>query len=272
MERSVDHYNLQAVISIGFKVENARAVQFRTWARSIVKDYTIQGWVMDEDRLKQAYRFDKKFFERQLEKVREIRASERMFYQKITDIYTTSVDYDRTAASTKTFFKTLQNKLHFAVHRHTAAEVISTRADAQKVHMGLTTWEGAPSGKIQKYDVTVAKNYLSREELDFLNRLVTMYLDYAELQAERHIPMTMEDWSARLDAFIEFNGREILTGTGKISREQAKLHAETQFEKYRVTQDKLYESDFDKLLKKLEPDRVTSVSSTKTSRRKGGEK
>lgn len=252
------HYNLQAIISVGFKVENDRAVQFRKWARQIIKDYTIQGWTMDDARLKQAYRFDKQFFERQLQKIREIRASERMFYQKVTDIYMTSVDYDRTANVTRDFFKRMQNKLHHAVHRHTAAEIIAERADASKENMGLSTWSAAPEGKIQKYDVTIAKNYLTKDEMEFLERLVTMYLDYAELQATRNIPMTMEDWAERLDSFIEFNGREVLTGAGKISHEQAKLHAETQFEKYRIVQDKLFESDFDRFIEleqKVEDDK-----------------
>lgn len=248
IKRNLDHYNLQAIISIGFKIENERAVQFRTWARQIVKDYTIQGWTMDEARLKQAYQFDKQFFERQLQKIREIRASERMFYQKVTDIYATSVDYDAQSKLTRQFFKKVQNKLHYAVHRHTAPELILERANADIENMGLTTWESAPNGKIQKYDVTVAKNYLSNEELKFLERLVSMYLDYAELQAERNIPMTMEDWAMRLDSFIEFNGREVLMGAGKVSREQANLHAETQFEKYRIIQDRMFESDFDRFV------------------------
>lgn len=248
IKRNLDHYNLQAIISIGFKIENERAVQFRTWARQIVKDYTIQGWTMDEARLKQAYQFDKQFFERQLQKIREIRASERMFYQKVTDIYATSVDYDAQSKLTRQFFKKVQNKLHYAVHRHTAPELILERANADIENMGLTTWESAPNGKIQKYDVTVAKNYLSNEELKFLERLVSMYLDYAELQAERNIPMTMEDWAMRLDSFIEFNGREVLMGAGKVSREQANLHAETQFEKYRIIQDRIFESDFDRFV------------------------
>lgn len=248
IKRNLDHYNLQAIISVGFKIENERAVQFRTWARQIVKDYTIQGWTMDEERLKQAYQFDKQFFERQLQKIREIRASERMFYQKVTDIYATSVDYDARSKLTRQFFKKVQNKLHYAVHRHTAPELILERANADIENMGLTTWESAPNGKIQKYDVTVAKNYLSNEELKFLERLVSMYLDYAELQAERNIPMTMEDWATRLDSFIEFNGREVLMGAGKVSREQANLHAETQFEKYRIIQDRMFESDFDRFV------------------------
>ncbi len=242
------HYNLQVIISVGFKVENERAVQFRKWARQIVKDYTIQGWAMDVDRLKQSHQFDKEFFKRQLQKIREIRLSERMFYQKVTDIYATSVDYDPSAKTTIIFFRMVQNKLHYAVHRHTAAELIVNRADADKEHMGLTTWESAPDGKIQRYDVSIAKNYLTPKEMNFLERLVSMYLDYAELQAERNIPMTMEDWAKRLDTFIEFNDAEILTDAGKISHEQAKLHAETQFEKYRITQDRLFESDFDRFI------------------------
>lgn len=245
------HYNLQSIISIGFKIENERAVQFRKWARQIVKDYTIQGWTMDSERLKKASQFDKTFFERQLQKIREIRLSERMFYQKVTDIYATSVDYDSSAPTTIQFFKIVQNKLHYAVHRHTAPELIIQRADAEKENMGLTTWIDAPSGKIQKYDVSIAKNYLTEQELNFLERIVSMYLDYAELQAERNIPMTMEDWSKRLDSFLEFNGREILIDAGKISHEEAKLYAETQFEKYRIIQDRLFESDFDREIKKI---------------------
>ncbi len=245
------HYNLQSIISLGFKIENERAVQFRKWARQIVKDYTIQGWTMDSERLKKASQFDKTFFDRQLQKIREIRLSERMFYQKITDIYATSVDYDPSASITIKFFKIVQNKLHYAVHRHTASELIVKRADAEKEYMGLTSWADFPHGKIQKYDVAIAKNYLTIEESNFLERLVSMYLDYAELQAERNIPMSMEDWSKRLDSFIEFNGREILMDSGKISHEKAKLHAETQFEKYRIIQDRLFESDFDLEMKKF---------------------
>jgi len=251
VKRTIDHYNLQAIISIGFKIENDRAVQFRKWARQIVKDYTIQGWTMDSERLKKANQFDKAFFERQLQKIREIRLSERMFYQKVTDIYATSVDYDQSAPATIKFFKIVQNKLHYAVHRHTAPELIIKRANADKENMGLATWAEAPQGKIQKYDVSIAKNYLTEKEMSFLERLVSMYLDYAELQAERNIPMTMEDWSKRLDSFLEFNGREILMNAGKINHEEAKLHAETQFEKYRIIQDRLFESDFDREMKKL---------------------
>lgn len=242
------HYNLQAIIAVGFKVNNARAVQFRKWAGQIVKDYTIQGWVMDKERLKKGHMFTDEYFERQLENIREIRLSERMFYQKVTDLYATAFDYDKDAATTRAFFQTVQNKMHFAVHRHTAAELIVERADAEKAHMGLTSWEAAPDGKIIKSDVTVAKNYLSADEMSYLERIVSLYLDYAELQAERHIPMSMEDWAARLDGFLEFNGNELLTGPGKVSAEEAKLHAETQFERYRVIQDRLFESDFDRFL------------------------
>lgn len=251
VKRNIEHYNLQSIISVGFKIENERAVQFRKWARQIVKDYTIQGWTMDSERLKKASQFDKAFFERQLQKIREIRLSERMFYQKVTDIYATSVDYDSSAPTTIKFFKIVQNKLHYAVHRHTAPEIIVERANADKENMGLTSWTDAPKGKIQKYDVSIAKNYLTEKELNFLERIVSMYLDYAELQAERNIPMTMEDWSKRLDSFLEFNGREILMNAGKISHEEAKLHAEAQFEKYRIVQDRLFESDFDREMKKL---------------------
>lgn len=251
---SVNHYNLQAIIAVGFKVNNARAVQFRKWAGQIVKDYTIQGWTMDVERLKKGHLFTDAYFERQLEHVREIRLSERKFYQKVTDLYATAFDYDASAATTRAFFALVQNKLHWAVHRHTAAEMIVARADAQKPRMGLTHWETAPHGKIMKSDVSVAKNYLSAEELDYLQRIVNMYLDFAELQAMRKIPMSMQDWASRLDGFLEFNGSDILTGPGKISNEQAKLHAETEFEKYRLVQDRLFESDFDRMLKRLASD------------------
>ena len=247
--RSVNHYNLQMIIAVGFKVNNQRAVRFRVWANQIVEQYTIKGWAMDEERLKNGGTvLTKKYFEEQLERIREIRISERNFYQKLTDIYATSLDYDRNALTTKEFFAKVQNKMHYAVHRHTAAELIVERADANKEHMGLTTWENAPDGKILKADVSIAKNYLSKEEMNYLERIVSLYLDYAELQAERKIPMSMEDWAKRLDGFLEFNGNELLTGPGKISAEQAKLHAETEYEKYRIIQDRLYESDFDRFL------------------------
>ena len=245
---NTNHYNLQALIAVGFKVNNHRAVQFRKWAGQIVKDHTIQGWTMDVDRLKKGHMFTDEYFERQLQQIREIRLSERKFYQKVTDLYATAFDYDKNAKTTRLFFQTVQNKMHYAVHRHTASELIVERADANKEHMGLTTWENAPDGKILKADVSIAKNYLSKKEMNYLERIVSLYLDYAELQAERKIPMSMEDWAKRLDGFLEFNGNELLTGPGKISAEQAKLHAETEYEKYRIIQDRLYESDFDRFL------------------------
>ena len=249
---AANHYDLQMIIAVGFKVNSERAVQFRKWVNGIAKEYTIKGWVMDDERIRRGTYLTDKYFDEQLERIREIRASERLFYQKVTDIYATSVDYDRDSATTKRFFQTVQNKMHYAVHRHTAAELIAERADAEKEHMGLTTWAAAPEGKIVRTDVTVAKNYLTEEEMRHLDRLVTMYLDYAEEQASRHIPMTMQDWAQRLDGFLEFNGRELLMGPGKISAEQAKLHAETEFEKYQIVQDRLFKSDYDIYLEELE--------------------
>lgn len=246
------HYSLRAIIAVGFKVNNARAVQFRKWAGQIVKDYTVQGWAMDVERLKKGHLFTNEYFDRQLEYIREIRLSERKFYQKITDLYATAFDYDKDAPTTRDFFALVQNKLHWAVHRHTAAELIVARADAARTNMGLTHWEAAPTGKIVKSDVALAKNYLSAQELDYLERIVSLYLDFAELQAMRKIPMSMQDWARRLDGFLEFNGNEILIGPGKISHEQAKLHAETEFEKYRIVQDSLFQSDFDRLVLHLE--------------------
>jgi hypothetical protein len=240
------HYNLQAIIAVGFKINNERAVRFRKWAGQIVKDYTIQGWVMDVERQKKGHMFTDDYFERQLQFIREIRLSERKFYQKVTDIYATSFDYDRDAAKTREFFKLVQNKLHYAVHRHTAAELIVERADAESNNMGLTSWGAAPDGKIIKADVSIAKNYLNEEEMRFLERIVSLYLDFAEYQAERKIPMSMEDWASRLDGFLEFNGNQILCDAGKISHEEAKLYAETEFEKFRIVQDKLFASDFDR--------------------------
>ena len=249
VSRNVKHYSLQMIIAVGFKVNNERAVQFRKWANTIVKDFTIQGWVMDEERLKNGGTIlTKDYFEKQLEKVREIRLSERRFYQKITDIYATSIDYDPKAKATRRFFAAVQNKMHYSIHRHTAAELIYERADAQKEHMGLTTWDGAPNGKIHKYDVTVAKNYLTENELQQLQRIVSSYLDLAELQAIRHIPMTMADWETRLNGFLTLWNPDILKDAVKVSAELAKLKAETEFEKYRVIQDRLYQSDFDKFL------------------------
>ena len=246
VSREVKHYSLQMIIAVGFKVNNERAVQFRKWANAVVKDYTIQGWVMDSERLKKGGSIlTKDYFEKQLEKVREIRLSERRFYQKVTDIYATSIDYDPTAAATQRFFAAVQNKLHYAVHQHTAAELIYERADAAKEHMGLTTWEGAPEGKIHRYDVVVAKNYLSHDELQVLARIVNAYLDFAEMQAMRQIPMTMADWETRLNGFLTLWDRDVLQDAGRITAELAKAKAETEFEKYRIVQDRLYQSDFD---------------------------
>ena len=247
------HYNLQMIIAVGFKVNSERAVQFRKWINQIAKDYTIKGWVMDEERLKNGGSIlTEDYFEEQLERIREIRASERKFYQKVTDIYATSIDYDRDAASTKRFYATVQNKMHFAVHGHTAAELIVERANAEKPHMGLTTWKDAPNGKIKKSDVTIAKNYLSEYELSQLNRMVTAYLDFAENMALRKIPLTMADWEKRLNGFIQMFEYGLLQDAGKVSAEIARLHAETEFEKYRIVQDRLYKSDYDLYLEELE--------------------
>ena len=247
------HYNLQMIIAVGFKVNSERAVQFRKWINQIAKDYTIKGWVMDEERLKNGGSIlTEDYFEEQLERIREIRASERKFYQKVTDIYATSIDYDRNAASTKRFYATVQNKMHFAVHGHTAAELIVERANAEKPHMGLTTWKDAPNGKIKKSDVTIAKNYLSEYELSQLNRMVTAYLDFAENMALRKIPLTMADWEKRLNGFIQMFEYGLLQDAGKVSAEIARLHAETEFEKYRIVQDRLYKSDYDLYLEELE--------------------
>ena len=249
VSREVTHYNLQMIIAVGFKVNNEKAVQFRKWANQIVKDYTIKGWVLDSERLKNGGSIlTEKYFEEQLERIREIRMSERKFYQKITDIYATSIDYDKTAKSTLRFFSAVQNKLHYAVSGNTAAEIIYNRANHEKEHMGLTSWNGSPDGKIHKYDVIVAKNYLTKDELQLLERLVSAYLDLAELQAKRHIPMTMADWEERLNRFLKVWDHEVLQDKGKISAEMAKIHAESEFEKYRIVQDALYQSDFDKLM------------------------
>ena len=248
------HYNLQAIIAVGFKVNNERAVQFRKWANQIVKDFTIKGWAMDDERLKNSgTKLTKDYFEKLLVKIREIRLSERRFYQKITDIYATSLDYDPSAKATKRFFAAIQNKLHYAIHGKTAAELIVDRANHKTKNMGLTTWEGSPNSKIHKYDVVVAKNYLNEEELNQMQRIVSSYLDMAELQAERHIPMTMEDWEKRLNGFLQLWDKEILNDAGKVSAALAKKHAESEFEKYRIIQDRLYKSDFDKFLE-LEDD------------------
>ena len=251
ISRNVIHYNLQMIIAVGFKVDNERAIQFRKWANQIVKDFTIKGWVMDDERLKNdGSILTKKYFEEQLERIREIRMSERKFYQKITDIYATSIDYDKTAKATIRFFSSVQNKLHYAVSGNTAAEIIYNRADSQKKNMGLTSWKGAPDSKIHKYDVVIAKNYLSETEIGQLERMVSAYLDLAEMQAMRHIPMTMEDWEERLNGFLTLWDHDVLKDSGKISAEMAKIHEETEFEKYRIVQDKIYVSDFDELLLK----------------------
>ena len=250
--RDTKHYNLQMIIAVGFKVNSERAVQFRKWVNQIAKDYTIKGWVMDDERLKRGTYLTEKYFDEQLERIREIRASERKFYQKITDLYATAIDYDKNSATTRRFYATVQNKIHYAVHGHTAAELIVERADHTKEHMGLTTWADAPEGKIRKSDVTVAKNYLSQDEMKQLNRMVTAYLDFAENMTLRHIPLTMQDWEKRLNSFIEMFDYGILQDAGKVSAEIAKLHAETEFEKYRVIQDRLFMSDFDKYMLELE--------------------
>ena len=250
--RDTKHYSLQMIIAVGFKVNSERAVQFRKWVNQIAKDYTIKGWVMDDERLKRGTYLTEKYFDEQLERIREIRASERKFYQKITDLYATAIDYDKNSATTRRFYATVQNKMHYAVHGHTAAELIVERADHTKEHMGLTTWADAPDGKIKKSDVTIAKNYLSQDEMKQLNRMVTAYLDFAENMTLRHIPLTMQDWEKRLNSFIEMFDYGILQDAGKVSAEIAKLHAETEFEKYRVIQDRLFMSDFDKYMLELE--------------------
>lgn len=244
-------YNLDAIIAVGFRVNSVRATQFRQWATSVLRDFAIRGYVIDKERLKNGAFLSKDYYDNLLAEIREIRASERRFYQKITDIYATAMDYDVKAETTQTFFATVQNKLHFAIHGHTAAELIQERADSRKEHMGLTTWRNAPHGKILKPDVSIAKNYLKEKELKSLDRIVTMYLDYAEDQAERGIPMTMHDWAAKLNAFLQFNERDLLDHPGKVSAEVAKAFAESEFEKYRIVQDRLFVSDFDQMIKNL---------------------
>jgi len=250
------HYKLAAIIAVGYKVNSERAVQFRKWATTIIESFTIKGYAMDDERLKNdGSVLTKRYFEEQLQRVREIRLSERKFYQKITDIYATSIDYDVTAQATKRFFATVQNKLHWAIHGQTAAEVIYRRAAADKDNMGLTSWNDAPEGKIQKFDVVVAKNYLTEHEMAQLQRLVSAYLDVAEDMALRQIPMTMQDWETRLNRFIEATDREVLQDAGKVTAEIAKAHAEAEFEKYRFVQDRLFESDFDRVIKQIEVER-----------------
>ena len=249
---NTNHYSLEMIIAVGFKVNSERAVQFRKWVNQIARDYTIKGWVMDVERIKRGTYLTEKYFDEQLERIREIRASERKFYQKVTDLYATAIDYDRTAAATKRFYATVQNKMHFAIHGHTAAELIVERADHRKEHMGLTTWADAPDGKIKRSDVTIAKNYLSEFEIGQLDRMVSAYLDFAESMTLRHIPLTMRDWETRLNGFIQMFEYGLLKDSGKVTAEIAKLHAETEFEKYRVIQDKLFLSDFDKYMLELE--------------------
>lgn len=250
---SVNHYNLQVIIALGFKIDNEKAIAFRKWANQIVSEYTIKGWVMDDQRLKDGTPIADKYFEHLLEKIREIRLSERKFYQKITDLYATAVDYDKTSNVTRVFFATVQNRMHQAVHGRTAAQLIYERAAAEKEHMGLTSWEDAPDGKIQKYDVSIAKNYLTEEELDIMERLVNAFIDFAELRTLRKIPMTMEDWKKKLDDFLVFYDRRPQPYTGDpVTAYQAQLHAETEFEKYKIVQDKLFMSDYDRYLLALE--------------------
>jgi hypothetical protein len=251
VRRNLEYYNLDAIIAVGFRVNSARAIQFRQWATGVLRDYAIRGYVLDKERLKSGAFFSKEYFENLLAEIREIRASERKFYQKITDIYATAMDYSVDAEITQMFFAAVQNKLHFAIHGRTSAELIVERAGSKKEQMGLTTWKNAPHGKIIKPDVSIAKNYLTEKELKSLDRFVTMYLDYAEDQAERNIPMTMEDWAKKLNAFLQFNERDILDNPGKVSREVAKAFAESEFEKYRIVQDRMFESDFDRHIKKL---------------------
>ena len=247
------HYKLTAIIAVGYKVNSERAVQFRKWATGIIEQFTIKAYVMDDERIKAGGSIlTEQYFEEQLQRIREIRLSERKFYQKITDIYATAIDYDVTAQATKRFFATVQNKLHWAIHGQTAAELVYHRADAGQTNMGLTSWKDAPLGKIQKFDVAVAKNYLAEFEMAQLSRLVNAYLDVAEDMAQRKIPMTMQDWETRLNRFIEATDREVLQDAGKVTAEIAKAHAESEFEKYRIVQDRLFESDFDRLLKKIE--------------------
>ena len=247
-------YSLAAIIAVGYRTNSVRATQFRQWATRVLDTFTKQGYVLDKERLINGQIFDEDYFEHLISEIQEIRASERRFYQKITDIYATAIDYSIDSETTKDFFATVQNKMHYAVHGNTAAEVIVERADHNKEHMGLTTWRNAPKGKIVKADVSVAKNYLSVDEIQEPNEIVTMYLDYATRQARRHIPMTMEDWASKLDAFLQFNDAEILHDKGKVTAAIAKAFAESEFEQYRVIQDRLYQSDFDRLLEDVKRD------------------
>lgn len=252
VSREIDHYNLDAVISVGYRVNSIRATQFRRWATQVLKQFAIRGYVIDKKRMENGTALGEDYFERLLEEIREIRLSERRFYQKITDIYATSIDYDAKAPTSQKFFATVQNKMHYAVTGHTAGELIATRADSDKPHMGLTSWEGSPDGKILRTDVGVAKNYLTKEELESLGRIVSAFLDFAEDFAKRRVPMTMEDWATKLDSYLQLTGRGVLQNAGSVSRKDAIRHAESEFEKYRIVQDRLYESDFDKLVEETE--------------------
>ncbi len=251
VSRNIDFYNLNAIISVGYRINSHRATQFRIWATNILKEFAIKGYVLDNERLKNGTFLGKEYFDDLLSEIREIRASERKFYQKITDIYATALDYNKEDKLTKDFFATVQNKMHYAIHKETAAELIMHRANKSKKYMGLTTWKNSPNGKIIKSDVNIAKNYLNKDEIESLNRIITMYLDFAEDQARRKIPMTMEDWSKKINTFLKFNERDVLNDSGKVTAEIAKQFAESEFEGYKITQDRLFESDFDKFTKKL---------------------
>jgi len=251
VNRTLQFYNLDAIISVGYRVNSIRATQFRQWATSVLREYAIRGYVLDRKRMENGTFLGEDYFEHLLAEIREIRLSERRFYQKLTDIYATSMDYNKDAPTTQLFYKRIQNKMHYAVHQHTAAELIMERADAEKEHMGLTTWENAPDGKIVKTDVSIAKNYLNEMELEDMGHIVTAVLDFAESRAKRHIPMTMEDWAKRIDAYLSSDERPLLNDAGSVTHEEAVLHAETEFEKYRIVQDRLFQSDFDKYLGEL---------------------
>ncbi|MBI2436870.1 MAG: virulence RhuM family protein [Candidatus Magasanikbacteria bacterium] len=264
VKREVDYYNLEGIIAVGFRINSKKAINFRRWAGEVLKNFAIRGYVLDKERLKNGVFLSEEYYENLLVEIREIRASERRFYQKITDIYATALDYNVNSSTTKDFFASVQNKLHFAIHGHTAAELVLKRANSKKKHMGLSTWKNAPRGKIIKPDVSIAKNYLSKKEIKLLDRFVTMYLDYAETQAERNIPMTMQDWADKLNAFLQFNEKEVLEDPGMVSAEIARAFAESEFEKYRVVQDKMFESDFDREVKKL-----MNLRSEKSPKRRG---
>jgi hypothetical protein len=257
------YYNLQAIIAVGFKVNSQKAIRFRAWAADVLAGFAVKGYVFDKERLKNDKIFSQTYFEQLLEDIREIRLSERKFYQKITDIYALSYDYDPKSQETLLFFKMVQNKLHFAIHGHTAAEIIAERADAEKTHMGLTTWEAAPKGKIRKSDVIIAKNYLGEQEMQSLERIVTAYLEFAEFQATRQIPMSQDDWKNRLDLFLQAAGTDLLTNAGKVTALEARIHAESEFEKYRVIQDRLFSSDFDRFLQEASLEDLTRKMDTK---------